>query len=260
MRVNNETITPALAAEYLKANTSNRPCSVGRVAELANAMKRGEWMPNGDAIRFSVDGVLLDGQGRLKACISSGISFTSLVVRDLPREAFKTMDLGKKRNLADLLAIDGEKNTTKLARALRFTMMYEAGSFNGAPYSPQQLENCLRRHPGIRNWMSSYKQMYKVTGHGAIVLAVCYLGSLTLPRVADDFTRLLLDGAGLEKGSPVLTLRDRLQQDRAATSKLPASYVAQLVIHAYNAFAKGDSRAILKGNRNNCDLPRLVSK
>lgn len=258
MRVNTETITPALAAEYLKANTHNRPCSTARVADLAGAMKRGEWMDNGDAIRFSDDGVLLDGQGRLKACIAAGVSFNTLVVRDLPREAFKTMDLGKKRNLADMLAIDGEKNTTKLARALRFLMMYEAGSFNGAMYTPQQLEECLRRHPGLRNWMAPNKQMYKVTGHAAIVLAVCYLGSLTRPQAAEEFMRLLLDGAGLEKGSPVLTLRDRLQQDRAATSKLPASYVAQLVIHAYNAFAKGDSRAILKGSRNSGDLPRVM--
>lgn len=258
MHLKVETITPALAAEYLKANTNNRPCSYARVAELAGAMKRGEWMQNGDAIRFSDDGVLLDGQGRLKACIAAGVSFNTVVVRNLPRDAFKTMDLGKKRNLADILAIDGEKNTTKLARALRFLMMYESGSFNGASYTPQQLEECLRRHPGMRSWISPSTAMYKVTGHAAIVLAVCYLGSLTRPEAAEEFMRLLLDGAGLAKGSPVLTLRDRLQQDRAATSKLPASYVAQLVIHAYNAFARGDSRVILKGSRNSGDLPRVM--
>lgn len=258
MRVTIETITPALAAEYLQANTHNRPCGTTRVADLAGAMKRGEWMDNGDAIRFSVDGVLLDGQGRLKACILAGVSFTTLVVRNLPRQAFKTMDLGKKRNLADILAIDGEKNTTKLARALRFLMMYESGFFNGAMYTPQQLEECLRRHSGVRDWISSNSQMYRVTGHAAIVLAVCYLGSLTRPETAKDFMLFLVDGAGLEKGSPMLTLRDRLQADRGATSKMPASYVAQLVIHAYNAFAKGDSRAILKGSKNSGNLPRVM--
>lgn len=258
MQVSTETITPAIAAEYLKSNTYNRPCSSARVADLAGAMKRGEWMDNGDAIRFSDDGVLLDGQGRLKACIAAGVSFNTLVVRDLPRETFKTMDIGKKRNLSDMLAIEGEKNTSKLARALRFLMMYEGGSFNGALFTPQQLEECLRRHPGLRNWISPNKTMYRVTGHAAIVLAVCYLGSLTRPQHAEEFMRLLVDGANLEKGSPVLTLRDRLQLDRASTSKLPASYVAQLVIHAYNAFVRGDSRALLKGNRNSGDIPRVI--
>lgn len=258
MKVAIETITPELAAEYLKANTNNRPCAPARVAFLAGAMRRGEWMDNGDAIRFGADGVLLDGQGRLKACVASGMSFTSLVVRDLPRESFKTMDIGKKRNVADMFAIDGEKNTAKLARALRFLLMYESGSFSGSMYTPQQLEEALRRHPGMRNWIATSSQMYRVTGHAAIVLAVCYLGSVTRPQAAEEFMRLMVDGAGLEKGSPVLTLRDRLQQDRAATSKLPASYVAQLVIHAYNAFAKGGSRNILKGSRNSTDLPRVT--
>lgn len=258
MQVNTEVITPALAAEYLKANTNNRPCAKMRVYDLAGAMKRGEWVLNGDAIRFSEDGVLLDGQGRLKACVLAGVSFETMVVRGLPPESFKTMDLGKKRNAADALAIEGEKNTSKLVRALRFVLMYEAGAFSGLAHTPTQIEQCLERHPGIRPWLSSCTQMYKVTGHAAIVLSVCYLGSLSRPDAAERFRQLLLDGAGLEKGSAVLALRDRMQQDRAATSKMPASYAAQLVIHAYNAFARGDARAILKGSRNSGELPRVI--
>jgi hypothetical protein len=258
MRVTTETITPALAAEYLKANTQNRPCNRRRVDELAAAMRRGEWMQNGDAVRFSNQGILLDGQGRLKACIAAGVSFTTLVARDLQPETFKTMDIGKKRNPSDTLAIAGEKNTTKLARALRFLLMYEHGSFTNAAYTPQQLEACLHRHPGIRYWITKKTQMYKVTGHGAVVLAVCYLGSLTHPDSAEQFSLLLLEGAGLRRGSPVLTLRDRLQTDRTNTGRMPASYVAQIVIHAFNAFVKGDSRSILKGNKNSTDIPRLL--
>lgn len=259
MQVTTETITPALAAEYLKANTANRPCSPNRVADLAGAMRRGEWMDNGDAVRFSKDGVLLDGQGRLKACVSSGVSFRTLVVRDLPREAFKTMDIGKKRNVADMLAIEGEKNTTRLARALRFLLMYESGYYSSEVFSPQQLEACLNRHPGLRGWIASTGQMKKITGHAAIVITVCYLGSLTRPQTAEEFMLLLIDGAGLQAGSPILALRDRLQQDRAATSKMPASYVAQLVIYAYNAFAKGVQRSVLKGTRNTGELPRVIA-
>jgi hypothetical protein len=258
MQVNVETITPTLAAEYLKSNTHNRPCSPARVAELAGAMKRNEWVRNGDAIRFSDDGILLDGQGRLKACISAGVSFTTLVVRDLPRDAFKTMDLGKKRNMSDILAIEGEKNTTKLARALRFLKMYETGTFTGASYTPQQLEEVLSRHPGVRHWIASNALMYKITSHATIVLAICYVGSLTRPQIAEMFLRLLIDGAGLEKNSPVLTLRDRLQQDRSSTSKMPDYYAAQLIIHAYNAFANGENRALLKGTRNSTSIPRVI--
>ena len=258
MQTTTETITPAMAAEYLKQNTRNRPCLPGRIYDYANAMKRGEWAQNGDSIRFGSDGVLLDGQGRLRACIAAEMDFTTLVIRGLDPETFKTIDLGKKRNVPDLLAMRGEKNTTKLTRALRFLMMYESGTFANHTYTPTQLEECLSRHPSVRHWITSSKKMYDVTNHAAIVLTVCYLASLTRTQTAEDFARLLMDGAGLEKGSAVLALRERLRQDRAATSKIPASYASQLVIYAYNAFAKGDSRSMLKGSRNSSDLPRVL--
>ena len=258
MQITTESISPEMAAEYLKKNTRNRPCLQGRIYDYANAMKRGEWVQNGDAIRFGSDGVLIDGQGRLKACIAADMSFTTLVVRGLDPETFKTIDLGKKRNVPDLLAIRGEKNTTKLTRALRFLLMYEAGTFANHTYTPIQLEECLSRHPSIRNWIVSSKKMYAITTHAAIVLTICYIASLTRTQTAEDFARLLMDGTGLEKGSAVLVLRERLMQDRAATSRIPASYAAQLVIYAYNAFAKGDSRFMLKGSRNSAELPRLM--
>lgn len=258
MNMQIETITPALAAEYLKLNTHNRTCSSRRVYELAGAMKRGEWMYNGDAIRFSIDGVLLDGQGRLKACIAANVSFTTLVVRNLPKETFKTMDLGKKRSMADVLSIEGEKNTNLLARALRILTYYEGGVYNGMLITPQQLDECLRRHPGLRDWITYGTSLKKVTRHAGIVVAICYLGSLTRPHLAKKFIQHLIDGAGLEKGSPALTLRERMQHDRQATSKMSPSYAAQLVIHGYNAFVRGDSRTILKGDKNSGVLPRVI--
>ena len=258
MQVSIETVTPAMAAEYLKSNTNNRPCSSHRVSDIAGALKRGEWMDNGASICFSVGGVLLDGQGRLKACVSEGVPFTSVVVRDLPSAAFKTIDIGKKRGMEDIFSIAGEKNTSKLARALRFVLMYESGVYSGATYTPQQIERCLQRHAGIRYWMTSATSLYKVTGQSAMVLAVCYLGSLTRPDTAEEFKHKLLSGAGLVKGSPILALRERLQQDRAATTRMSASYIAQLTIWAYNAYARGDERTTLKRTKAGNDLPRIV--
>lgn len=258
MYITQETITPEIAKEYLQANTNNRPCSPSRIAEIAGAMRRGEWMANGDSIRFSEEGVLLDGQGRLKACILSGTEFKTLVVRGIHAEAFKTMDLGKKRNIRDILSMKDEKSVSRLSSALRFLMMYESGAYTNASYSPIQLEGCLNRNPGLRQWMVASGQTFKVTADASTVLTVCYLGSLTRQEVAVEFARLFNEGVGLEKGSPVLALRERLQQDRASNSRLPKSYISQMIIHAYNSFANGDKRTIIKGNRNTSELPRIV--
>ncbi len=259
MDVQVELITPQIAGLYLAANTHNRTCGDSRIRELAGSMKRNEWQLNGDAIRFDVEGVLADGQGRLKACLLSGIPFTTLVIRGLPKEAFKTIDLGKKRSVADVLSIEGEANATKLARCLRFIAFYECGTYNGVKVTPQQADELLKRHPGVRKWTQAGASLYRITGHGAMLSAVAYLGSITRPSQAEDFVRLLLEGTGLTKGSPVLVLRDRLQQDRAASSKLTPSYVAQLAIHGYNAFVRKESqRFLLKGNVSSCELPRIL--
>ena len=67
--VNQETITPELAAEFLKKNKSNRPLSSKHVIALAGSIERGEWMFTGESIKFSESDTLLDGQHRLSAIV-----------------------------------------------------------------------------------------------------------------------------------------------------------------------------------------------
>ncbi|MDP2620568.1 MAG: hypothetical protein Q8P46_10395, partial [Hyphomicrobiales bacterium] len=69
-------ITPELAREWLeKTNRKNRPLSELKWTAYAVDMLEGRWQYNGDAIRFGSDGVLLDGQHRLMACVEAGIPF-----------------------------------------------------------------------------------------------------------------------------------------------------------------------------------------
>jgi hypothetical protein len=259
LQITDEIITPQIAAEYLAFNTKNRPCYQARVSELSGILKRGEWVKNGDAIRFDDTGTLVDGQGRLKACVSTRIPLETLVIRGLPSSAFKTIDIGRKRTAADMLSLGGEKNTTKLAAALRFVLMYESGNYSTPVYSPLQIETALKRHPRITEWTNHGSTIAKITSNASMVMAICYLASLTRYETAREFSLQLADGASLERGSPVLALRDRLQQDKAATAKMPMSYIAQLIIHAYNAFARGERRSILKGDRASKEIPRIVS-
>ena len=88
-------ITPAYAAELLKQNTNNRPVRPSHVRFLSEAMQRGEFLFNGDAIRISKDNVILDGQHRLLAVVKSNIALKVVVVRGLESEVFKTIDVDK---------------------------------------------------------------------------------------------------------------------------------------------------------------------
>lgn len=60
-------ITPQLAEELLARNTFNRKPSQRKIRRYAAMMRDGEWQLNGEPLKFSAAGRLLDGQSRLQA-------------------------------------------------------------------------------------------------------------------------------------------------------------------------------------------------
>jgi hypothetical protein len=110
-----QTITPSKAAELLEANTTNRPVSRSVVRSFAEAMQRGEWIVTHQGIAFDVNGVLIDGQHRLAAIVEADVPVDLTVFTDVDDGTFDVLDTGKRRNAADVLAIEGEKSSTMLA-------------------------------------------------------------------------------------------------------------------------------------------------
>lgn len=99
-----ETITPEIAKTMLGENVNNRRISRDNVNLFAREIRNGEWRFNGEAIKFSKDGRLLDDQHRLLAVIAADKPLTTLVIRGLEDETQQTMDSGKTRTLGDVLA------------------------------------------------------------------------------------------------------------------------------------------------------------
>jgi len=105
-----ETITPQLAQDYLGCNKRNRTLNKNHVINLTRQIEQGLWIFDGNPIRFSENGNLLDGQHRLEACVKANIPIQTLVVRGLPEESFQNIDTGKGRSGGDILSIDGCPN------------------------------------------------------------------------------------------------------------------------------------------------------
>lgn len=124
-----ETITPDIAEAWLGRNTRNRNVKQRKVAQFKRAMKLGEWIVTGEAVKFAFDGRLLDGQNRLTAVVESGVTIRSLVVRGLPSEAQDVMDTGAARTAADALAIHGHANANVLGAAVRQLVLWKTGRF-----------------------------------------------------------------------------------------------------------------------------------
>jgi hypothetical protein len=118
-----EVIDADRALELLEMNTNNRPVNKDNVAKLARDLSSGDFFFNGDTIRISDSGEILDGQHRLMAIRDSGIPAPFLVVDGIMSEALKTIDQGKSRTVRDVITLRGVKvkhlnEATSIARNL----------------------------------------------------------------------------------------------------------------------------------------------
>ena len=123
------TITPSAAKAFLECNTDNRNKRGWWVNGLANMIKRGEWIPTHQGIAFAKSGKLIDGQHRLEAIVEANIPVEMLVVTDVRDDAYKVLDNGIKRTMADLTGM--HMRTAEVCRVLA-RLAYGGDTVNSA--------------------------------------------------------------------------------------------------------------------------------
>lgn len=241
MQAQTEVVTPEIAAEMLRHNTNNRRLRQTLVKEYAEAMSKGEWLENGEAIIISKSGALLDGQHRLGAVISYGKPVNFLIVRGVEDNAVKTMDVGRKRSIADHLEIDGFKtdgiDLLVTAAAIRLIMDFEGGEYRERKHaiSPQRATKFLKDHPEIFEVQHKTKHSIRHIIPVSVAVALYYLCWKTHPEEADEFFYKLATGANLEIGNPILTLRNALTLVREGKGKANRRQQIALVLSAFRA-------------------------
>ena len=237
MQVSKETITPKKAMEWLKRNVHNRPLSQSHVNRLAGAMKADAWKMNGDTVRFNGNGDLIDGQHRLTACVQSGCSFDSYVVKGLEHSAFDTIDQGKARTAGDVLARHGEKHYNMLAAAVRIVcLITNTGTLRGCGATrADEITQCLEANPGLRECCELAVQYRNRVISYSLVAGLWHLFRQRDKSLADQFWTRVLSGEGLSKSMPEHLLRERMIANVTSTSKLSTANVAMLCIKAWNA-------------------------
>jgi hypothetical protein len=113
-------VSPGVAEAWLRRNEGNRVPSEAKVKRYAAMMREGDWdAGNGESIKFSAGGRLLDGQSRLRAVVESGCTVEMMVVLGIAEASQDTMDVGEVRSLQHALQMRGYKNLTNMASAVR---------------------------------------------------------------------------------------------------------------------------------------------
>ena len=258
MRSRVQTITPARAAELLEANTTNRPLSRPVVRSFAEAMRRGEWLVTHQGIAFDVNGVLVDGQHRLAAIIEADRPVELTVFTEVGEGTFDVLDTGKRRTAADVLAIEGEKNSTMLAAMVRTVWLYHnraESNWSGgaAAVSNHQIVQTLEDNPKLREFLGVGEQIATATG---MIKSAAGAGSYLIEQAnkrADlrPWYEGIIDGAGLRKGDPRLQFRRvmfnmaRRQSGQPLHRRDTREHLA-LYLKAFNAWHTGEPLSQLR--------------
>lgn len=217
-------VNSEMARKWLRLNMpGNRPISESRVKQYARDMKNGKWQENGDTIKFSDTGELIDGQKRLTACVECGIGFWSLVAYGVKREAFITIDRNQARSTGQLLHLTaGIGDYNNISSALRWLTGWRDGIvLNHSRPTSGEIAEMLAAHPGIVDSAAQAARCIRRFRAGpAGLVAFChYLFTRQDATLAELFFDSLATGAGLRESDPVHRLRERIIASSASASK-----------------------------------------
>ena len=246
-------VTPELARQLLEKNNHNRPVSEKRVNYYARQIEDGDWKLNGESIIVARDGTLLDGQHRLLAIMLAGVPIQALVVRNVDRKAFATIDGGSVRTIADIYGIDGEEHPKTLATAARFLDNLLAGRGAGTDrgrLAPEYARRIIKSHPGLKNslWFVTLIRPRLQRVSEALLVALHYLFAQKNVIGADQFIEQVIKGVSLKETNPAYLFRQFIINSYQDKKKLPANLVATKLIKAWNEWGAGRSLKQLKAN------------
>lgn len=195
-------ITPEIAAAELdKLHETQRPRSSAKLEQYVTDKRNGDWVFNGDALRWDMNGKLIDGQHRLWAIVKSGIASVELCVFGLPPKTIDRIDLGLPRNFRTWLARQIKPQNVGVVGAITNMLWnWQHGNYGfntvmRTPYSehlrvaatsPQLQATFLAYRAEIENAAINAAQIKRRLPIGTVTPAVIGFVWMTLRRVDID--------------------------------------------------------------------------
>jgi len=244
-------ITPANAAKILDSkNTKNRNISNGKVIEYMKAMKNGEWMFNGDSIRISSEGILLDGQHRLTALAKSGINQHFVIIENMQKEVGLTIDVGKSRSGGDVLSIEaGVSNTiaATISGGLKLFHKHSVGNSMSDSGSGRltnvQIIDKYREHKDLVNlchqWMKNNVNKQRAILCKSEMLGILMILSDVDKEACDVFAEMVFCGLGINQVCSQSHLRDYLLLCKTESKMSTQPQRLHTIIKVWNSIRAG---------------------
>jgi hypothetical protein len=250
-----EIIDAHTALDWLDTQIQNRSINAATVRSYKEEMRAGRWELNGEAIKFDVDGHLIDGQHRLLALSQTvadedSVLIESMVVRGLPPTTQRSMDGGSRRQAGQQLGMRNIANSFNIASVARFWTMlhtkdgkYDPGALFGEQalkVSNLSIELWVDDHPDevafANTYMSGIRKIETRPGMSGAVLLILAEANQT---AALEFFDGVIVGANLPLGSPILALRNRFDSARRTREKLSDRDVLGFYLQAWSFWRRG---------------------
>lgn len=207
---NVELVTPEMAAGWLARQNLNRKPTPRRVNAYARAMVRGDWLLTNQGIGLDVAGRLLDGGHRCEGVVKSGSPALMLVVRGLPPETQSVVDFNRVRSAADQGVMQADTNNSKsrLAAAHIIHLITAAWLDESEVWSPMERTRFAKQYEAELDWAAQAfgKSSNNRFAPSAVVGAWAYAYGAT--ATVAEWVNSYLDGSGLDRGDPLLSLRN----------------------------------------------------
>jgi hypothetical protein len=245
-------ITPAIAKHWLETtNQKNRKKVDSHWLEIAIEMEEGRYKYNGFPILFGSDGVLLDGQHRLTACVEANVPFDTDVVFGLDPQVLDTIDTNivprTAAHVAQMEGVENAKGSSAIASLLLVHEKYGVHRVQNADCKPTKTEVIARlkadRH--ISEIAGRCAAWSRKMVHPRVVGFCYYLFSQQNLGLAESFFAQFADGANLSKRSPIYLLRQRLWLNSTAKAKLPLKEIIAIFFKAWVAYREGRPLGLL---------------
>ena len=252
-------MTPKMATELLEKNgpdlgniQRNRRIADKTIQRYAADMEKGYWKLNGQTVKISDNGRLIDGQHRLFGVVRSGRTVTMLVARGIDQATFTTFDNGASTSFGDYLRGLEVPYHTSIAGAARIVWLQQNDRLGeGWGPSKSDLLATWKQHPEIGRYgaaASTHELRRLLNRH--IVMSVFYMLSTHSRAKAEAFLEKLRSGVNLSAGDPALALRARLIALREGQRGLSGERVKLLMLMmAWQAAIAGRKIDVLRVTR-----------
>lgn len=247
-------ITPGTAKDWLtRSEVKNRDWRPSNKKSLIEAMQRGKFVLNGEAIIFDSRDNILDGHHRLQACVEADIPFDSLVVRGVDRSVMSTMDTGASRDIVDDLTIQSPAHKEingivgkVLPLILKYTTRHLAPYWRTVPGKREILE----RNPDITAAAAATLNQASKTVRESVIGALRYLGGMGHRDKTEVYLSQLCNGENIKNGDPGYAVREYLLSTTKRLSKNRASLNNWEVFRAccvgLDRFVKGEEMHVVR--------------